>query len=63
VTPRLRVEVGGEIQAGIDASLLAPAIRTMLAGGAWPDGPERLVADAVVGAVAAEARARGVPWP
>jgi hypothetical protein len=60
---RLRVEVGGEIDAGVDASLLAPAIRTLLAGGAWPAGPEQQVAEAVLGAVASEARDRGVPWP
>ena len=61
--PYLRVDVGGEIDAGIDASLLAPAIRALLAGGAWPPGPERQVADAVIGAVASEARDRGMPWP
>ncbi len=61
--PRLRVEMDGEVDAGIDASLLAAAIRTLLAGGAWPAGPEQQVAEAVMGAVASEARDRGVPWP
>lgn len=43
---RLRVEV----DAPADPHLLAAAIRRRLAGGPWPAGPERTVADAVVAA-------------
>lgn len=56
---RLRVVVDSRV----DPLLLAPAIRVRLAGGAWPAGPERQVADAVEAAVAA-ARGREEPsWP
>lgn len=47
---RLRVVVGSRV----DPLLLAPAIRRRLAGGAWPPGSERQVADAVHAAVEIE---------
>jgi len=43
---RLRVEVGGDV----DVHELAAAVRRRVAGGTWPGGPERQVADAVVAA-------------
>jgi hypothetical protein len=48
---RLRVAVDGEV----DPHLLAAAIRRRVAGDAWPAGPERVVADAVLDAVTGSA--------
>ena len=53
---RMRVEVDGPV----DAVQLASSIRRRLAGGTWPSGPERQVADAVV---AARDRARELTEP
>ena len=57
--PGLRVEVDSDV----DPLLLAPAIRTRLSGGDWPNGPEKVVADAVLRAVADARRRDEATWP
>lgn len=58
---RLRVVVEGDV----NPHLVAPALRARLAGGDWPAGAERTIADAVLHArdagTAAEDRG-GAPW-
>lgn len=60
--PRLRVRVSG----AVDPHVIAPAIRSRLAGGDWPAGAERDLADAVVAAYESERGPEGregATWP